>query len=62
MSGSETENYSKPILPGGGAPDYERYLSTDKHLYQLAESLIELTALSKADVSGGGERLRGGQD
>ena len=55
MTGSETEDYSKPVLPGGGASDYERYLSTDKHLYQLAESLIELTALSKADVSGGGQ-------
>jgi tryptophan 2,3-dioxygenase len=32
MTGSEAEDYSQPILPGGGASDYERYLSTDELL------------------------------
>ena len=29
MTGSEAEDYSQPILPGGAASDYERYLNTD---------------------------------
>ena len=32
MTGSEAEDYSQPILPGGAASDYERYLSTDELL------------------------------
>src|SRR3990170_7492811 len=32
MTGSEAEDYSQPILPGGAATDYERYLSTDELL------------------------------
>ena len=29
---SQAEDYSQPILPGGGASDYERYLNTDELL------------------------------
>ena len=29
MTGSEAEDYSQPILAGGAASDYERYLNTD---------------------------------
>ncbi|HLG09915.1 MAG TPA: tryptophan 2,3-dioxygenase family protein [Gaiellaceae bacterium] len=32
MTGSEAEDYSQPLLPGGAASDYERYLSTDELL------------------------------
>ena len=32
MTGSEAEDYSQPILEGGAASDYERYLNTDELL------------------------------
>ncbi|MGH3076778.1 MAG: tryptophan 2,3-dioxygenase family protein [Gaiellaceae bacterium] len=32
MSGIEAEDYSQPILEGGAASDYERYLNTDELL------------------------------
>jgi tryptophan 2,3-dioxygenase len=32
MSGDVAENYSEPVLPGGAATDYERYLNTDELL------------------------------
>jgi tryptophan 2,3-dioxygenase len=32
MTGSEAEDYSQPILSGGAASDYERYLNTDELL------------------------------
>jgi tryptophan 2,3-dioxygenase len=32
MAGSEAEDYSQPVLPGGAASDYERYLNTDELL------------------------------
>ncbi|MGH3133769.1 MAG: tryptophan 2,3-dioxygenase family protein [Gaiellaceae bacterium] len=32
MTGSEAEDFSQPILPGGAGSDYERYLMTDELL------------------------------
>ena len=31
-TGTEAEDYSQPILTGGAASDYERYLNTDELL------------------------------
>ena len=32
MASNEAEDYSQPVLPGGAASDYERYLNTDELL------------------------------
>src|SRR5919109_4811031 len=32
MAADEAEDYSQPVLPGGAASDYERYLNTDELL------------------------------
>jgi len=42
MASGVEEDYSQPVLPGGGASDYERYLRTDE-LLALQKTPEEMT-------------------